>query len=116
MVEVLEPLNRANRNLGRLLDLLEADPSVRRGIAPDDLAVILTELLRVGEWLHGGSIPKNNPEVARALAQYRASLDRLRSLMPFLHTQLLTERARLETERSHLEAASAWAGTSRQTT
>ena len=115
MPEFLEPIKRANRNLGTLLKQLE-DNSVCMAIAPDDLAIVLTELLSVGEWLHTESIPRNDPEVAQALSQYRSYLDRLRLLMPSLHTQLLTERARLESERSHLEAASAWAGTSRQTT
>jgi hypothetical protein len=54
--------------------------------------------------------------LAAAIRQYRNHLERLRGLLPFLHAGLLTQRARLESERSHLEAATAWTGASRSTT
>lgn len=115
MSDLLQRLNIANANLARLLECLRGDSSVQGAIHSDHLALILSELLRVGEWLHNRSVPSGDPKLAAAIAAYRSYLEQLSRLMPLLHVQLLTERARLEAERCHLEAAAGWAGTSRQT-
>jgi hypothetical protein len=113
--ELLQRLNQANQTLSKVLALLTNGGSGQVAITPDDLAGMLAELLRVGEWLKDRRIRENDSEVAWAIREYRGHLELLGMLMPSLHAQLLTERARLEAERSHLEAASAWAGTSRDT-
>ncbi len=115
MTELLQRLNHANQTLGKVLTLLTAGGSGQVAITPKHLAGMLTEMLEVGERLKDRSARENDPEVARAVRDYRGHLEHLRTLMPSLHAQLLTERVRLEAERSHLEAASAWAGSSRNT-
>jgi hypothetical protein len=115
MSELLQRLRQANHTLSAAIVLLNAPARAGIGITPEQLAGVLSELLRVGEWLQRKAVPQNDPEVAVAVQQYRESLQQLQSLLPALHAQLLTERARLEAERSHLESASAWAGASHNT-
>jgi hypothetical protein len=49
------------------------------------------------------------------VAEYRRNLERLRGALPLLERQLQSERAHLEFERSHLQAAVEWAAASQQT-
>jgi hypothetical protein len=51
----------------------------------------------------------------RELSEYRANVERLRTLMPSIHSTLLAERARLEQERARVQSAADWASRSRQT-
>jgi hypothetical protein len=111
---LLSNLQHANQLLGRLLakhDREEFD-CVRSG--QEDLAAVLSEILRVGECLAQHDLSVEGPRLDVELSRYRCHLERLRALMPLLHAQLLTERARLEAERSHLESASAWADASKR--
>jgi hypothetical protein len=116
VTDLLQRLKVANQNLSQLIQLLLPSDSPREPIGPDHLAVVLTEILTVGEWLQNGRVPGDDVGLAAAIRQYRNHLERLRGLLPSLHADLLTERARLESERSHLEAATAWTGASRSTT
>jgi hypothetical protein len=112
--EFLQILRHANRNLAEVLNLLGSGASAIP-ITADDLARVLTELLRVGEVLQNKPLPEAHPELAAEIRKYRSQLEQLRALMPSLQAQLLVERARLEAERSHLEASSAWAEVCRNT-
>jgi hypothetical protein len=113
MSDLLQRLERANRTLGMVLDLMSAGEQL--AITPDHLAGILTELLQVGECLQDRDAVATDPEVDTAIRQYRGQLEQLRALMPSLHARLLTERVRLEAERSHLESANSWAEISHTT-
>jgi len=106
MPDLLQRLERANRILGKVLDLMSAGDQL--AITPDHLAAILTELLQVGECLQDRGVVPTHPAVDAAVRQYRGQLEELRALMPSLHARLLTERVRLEAERSHLENANSW--------
>ena len=50
---------------------------------------------------------------ADELKRYRGSLERLQRVLPLLEVQLRVRRARLDSERAHLEAASEWVTTSK---
>ena len=115
MPDLLPRLKQANQKLSTVVALLSSSPAAKVAITPDLLAAAFTEILRVGEWLQQGGIRDSDPETDIEIRQYRSHLEQLRVLMPCLHAQLLTERARLEAERSHLETASAWAEVSHTT-
>lgn len=115
MSDLLPRLKRANQTLSTVVTLLSSGPSANAVITPNLLESILTEILGVGESLQHRGIPDSDPEVDIQIHQYRSHLEQLRTLMPYLHAQLLTERAHLEAERSHLETASAWAEVSHTT-
>jgi predicted nucleic acid-binding Zn-ribbon protein len=75
---------------------------------------LLSELLRAGEWLRARP-EHRDAELEHELSEYRKQVERLRSLLPFIHRALLRERARLEQERERVQAAAEWARGSRQT-
>src|SRR5579864_2808915 len=102
--QLSDRIQHANRNLGRLVEMLATDQE-RNRLTLEHLSILLAELLGVGETVQREGVPENDPELARALHHYRQHLKRLRELLPSLQGCLLTERARLEAERCHLEAA-----------
>jgi hypothetical protein len=110
--ELLNRLLHANHTLGQLVEMLSASPT---RITPEHLTMLLSELLRVGARIQAERIPENDPTLDLALHQYRTHLECLRDLLPSLQASLLTERAKLEAERSHLESAYAWAESTRCT-
>lgn len=86
-------------------------------VTPEHIAELLSQLLRVAEWLRHRLPPETEQsrQLQLELAAYRGNLERLQTLLPGLHRQLLAERARLEAERTRLRAAVQWAQASRQT-
>ena len=109
MSAILQGLEGANRKLRLVLQAIE-DTGTGITVAPEQLATLLEELLRVGEWLRSGALRNPDVPVARELEEYRKNMERLRRLMPAIQACLLTERARLEADRAHMKAAAAWAG------
>jgi len=107
-----ESLRDSNRELRLLLQAI-GDTAGGIKVTPEQLAALLTVLLRVGEWIRGGQSREPEPSIARELEEYRRHMETLRRLMPSVQACLLTERARLEADRAHLQAAAAWAGSSR---
>lgn len=82
--------------------------------APEQMAGLLSELMRAGEALRG--LPSDADELLdEELGAYRKNVERLRALMPSIHSALLRERARIEQERGRVQTAAAWAQRSRQT-
>jgi len=115
---IAEDLRAANARLKCCLECLSVDqnsPEHNRGaISPDEIAVLLAELMRVGEWLR--AIPANRSAAVEAeMEVYRRHVERLRDLMPAIHRTLLEERSRLERERARLNSSFEWAQLSRQT-
>lgn len=111
--ELVGQLHEVNGSLRHLLHTLA--PGISSAPAtPLQINAVLDELLRAGEWLRAGSPRDPGPELNSEIAEYRQHLEQLRDLLPFIHSQLLQERARLEAERARLDSAAAWAHTSRQ--
>lgn len=74
------------------------------------LADLLEDLRRAAEWLR--AIPPNSPpddELAREISEYRNHVQQLQQFLPAIQARMLAEKARLESARSHLAAAAAWA-------
>jgi hypothetical protein len=115
---IAENFHQSNTRLDAALSSLNSGntPECRqvRAATPHQMASLLSELMRVGEWLR--SLPDHHgPELAQELGIYRKNVERLHELMPFIHSALLQERAHLEQERGRVEAAGEWAHRSRQT-
>jgi hypothetical protein len=101
--------------LAGFLELLDLAEHANVPVCPEDLAATFMEITRVGELLRGHTTVPPDPDLEEAFGRYRVLLESLRESMPRLHCRLLLERARLEAQRSHLEAASTWAETTRTT-
>ena len=89
------------------------DANRMRPVTPEDVADLLTCLMRAGESLR--SQPSDDPDARQEAAEYRMEVQRLHGLLPSIHSALLAERSRLEHERERLRAAAEWACSSRDT-
>jgi hypothetical protein len=89
----------------------------KRSLAsPEDIAALLSELMRTGASLRAHASPAGaDPEFDLQLQRYREHVERLRAVLPSIHGQLLAERARLEAQRARVRSAAEWARASRQT-
>lgn len=115
--ELIHNLHETNGKLGVLLDSLPAPSQPGAGLRPvsrQQMALLLSELMRAGDWLRALPEPKD-AGLKRELGTYRKLVGRLRDLLPSIHQSLLEERARLERERDRVRAASEWVRGSRQT-
>ncbi len=112
----LETLQQVNEYLRSALIRLRPEQNHCSNIRPQDFSDILSQLLRAAECLR--RLPPGSG-VAAALEkeslEYRGNLDKLKHFLPDLHGRLLAERARLETARTHVAAATAWARANKKT-
>jgi hypothetical protein len=111
-------LHEINGRLHAVLDSLASDPThpnpSPRAATPQQMAGLLSELMRAGQWLR--TLPGDrSPALEQELGAYRKNVERLRAVLPSIHTTLLRERARLEQERARVQSAATWASASRQT-
>lgn len=87
-----------------------------RVATPQQIATLLGELQRAGQWLRELPEEKDrDADLQQAIRRYRQEVERLRGVLPGIHAALLTERARLEQERRRVSCATEWMRTSRQT-
>ena len=112
-----QTLRETNHRLLFWLDNIIARHEQTEVATPEQMAALLSELLRAGAGLRAEPIPAkgNDPELDGELELYRRNVERLRDLLPSIHNQLLAERARLEAQRARVRSAAEWARASRQT-
>lgn len=116
--QLTSDLRETNHRLSSLLDNLlpaAAPPGSEPRVAtPQQMARLLSELLRAGQRLR--TLPAHkDAALEQELTAYRKLVERLRAVMPAIHGALLRERARLERERHRVRAVSEWARVSRET-
>ncbi len=83
-------------------------------ITAGELRELVSILRRIGVWLHS----KNRFStfaLESDVQEYRESLECLHRALPAFHAWLLVERTRLERDRAHSDAASAWADCNKNT-
>jgi hypothetical protein len=115
MPSPLLDLHEINCRLHFLIDRMATMQGAAAG--PAQLEAMLSELLRVGEWLRAQALQESgpHPELDSEIGEYRRNLEKLGALLPSLHVQLLAERARLEAERARVHSVGEWVRASRQT-
>ena len=115
---ITQHLRETNSRLGFWLDTVIPEhaqgAAQLRAASPQQMAGLLSELMRAGEWLRALPAEKD-AELAAELAAYRRNVERVHALLPSIHAALLQERARLEQERARIEAVAEWTRRSRQT-
>jgi hypothetical protein len=112
-----ETLRETNQRLRHWLDCMITQRGQLTAATPDRITALLSELSRAGAELRAQPIPATgtDPELDRELELYRRHVERLREILPSIHSQLLVERARLEAQRVQVRSAAEWARASRQT-
>ncbi len=103
-----DDLQETNQRLRSFLEELSGTEIASEKIG-SKMEGIFAELLRVGGELQNAAAEPTDQALQEEMDQYRENLRLLQSLLPGIQAGLLTERARLESERSHLESANAWA-------
>jgi hypothetical protein len=113
----IQNLRETNRRLHFLLDSLVPNFLPPTAAAPQHMSALLSELLRAGAELRSQPLPAHglDPELDEEIDNYRSHVEQLRELLPFIQSQLLRERARLEDQRTRVQSAAEWARASRQT-
>jgi hypothetical protein len=113
----VQTLRDANLRIPDWLDCVVARREQAAAVTPDQMAGLLAELLKAGERLRAEPIPEKglDPELDDELDKYRRNVERLKRMLPAIHSQLLVERARLEFQRARVQAAAEWARASRRT-
>jgi hypothetical protein len=113
---LLHNLRETNSRLSFWLDSIFGESGQPAVATPEQMAGLLSELLRAGSWLRAEPLPANDadPELNVELELYRSNVERLREILPSIHNQLLMERARLEAQRARVQSAAEWARASRQ--
>jgi hypothetical protein len=115
MPQSVQQLQVINHRVRDFIDRLGHVPNLQPELDPDQVVELLNSVLRAGECLRAEVASAPDPAWQAETLHYRKNLERLRGILPLLDVQLRAERARLEAERTHLEAASGWAASSRQT-
>lgn len=109
MAAAAQQMHETNRRLRDFLELIPQQESGPLRIGPADLTSLLAELKNV-ERFRKNEI-NADARLDTELAEYRKNLEDLRGLLPSLQARYIAERARLEHDRSHLQAAAGWAQT-----
>jgi hypothetical protein len=113
--QLAQNLHETNHRLGFWLESLVPDHEPPAAATPQQMAGLLSELLRAGEWLRTGLPQERDPELEAELGIYRQNVEHLRELLPSIQKLLLHEKARLEAGRAQVESATEWARSSRRT-
>jgi hypothetical protein len=114
--DTVATLRVANASLRAGLTRLQLEQNASAPLRPEDLSSLLTKLLRNADCLR--SMPADSApdaELEKAISEYRSTLEQLAHILPRVHGQLLTEKARLEIARAHVTATAAWAQASKKT-
>jgi hypothetical protein len=114
--DALETLRQVNDNLRSALIRLRPEQKHCLTITPQDFSDLLSQLLRAAESLrHPTTLPEAAIALEKESLEYRSNLEKLKHFLPDLHGRLLAERSRLETARTHVAAAAAWAQANKKT-
>lgn len=124
---LLQNFRDTNSRLKLWLDEISARCGQPVVVTPENMAALLSELLRTGEALRAAPDSARGNDLAwidpalidpafqAELATYRRHVERLRDLMPSIHSHLLAERNHIEIQRARLRSAVQWSRASRQT-
>ncbi len=115
-LSVPEGLHSTNQRVRQLMSRLQNAQERGVLVSPQDFDDLKGELIDAAIWLRGvapGSMPE--AELAKEVADYRSSLERLQEILPAIYACLLTEKTRIESKCTHLGAAEAWADASKST-
>jgi hypothetical protein len=108
VTSVLQQMQAINSRLARLTSLIQQQGSGPLRIGAEELAALLAELRRI-EDLRAGKHDGSDRSLAAAKAEYRVHLENLATLLPRLQARYLAEKAHLEHDQAHVQAASGWA-------
>lgn len=111
----IEDIRRASEKVRSLVAQMLPPSSAPATIDAQVLAGLLESMALANQWLHELARELHDAELEKEIAGYKRDLERLGQVLPIIQEKLLTEKARLEQARAHLEAAAAWVQASKKT-
>ncbi|MGD0212150.1 MAG: hypothetical protein ABSB87_02885 [Terriglobales bacterium] len=111
--DALKSLRLVNDNLRSALLRLRPERKHCSRIKPQDFSDILSQLLRAAECLRLAADSEDAVALEKEALEYRRNLEKLKHFLPDVQARLLAEKSRLETARTHVAAAAAWAKASK---
>ncbi len=105
-----EGLRLTNARLRAVLVGWQTTAGELPSVQPLVLTDLLNDLRQAAECLR--AIPPDSApdaELAKEISDYRDNVQQLEQCLPTIQIRMLAERARIESARSHLAAAAAWA-------
>ena len=113
MAPLKQSLQDANGKMRQILAMLVLQDSGPLQVTAGELSDLLLIIQHASHQLESH---EHDTKVAKPeLSEFHRNLEQLKLALPHLHSRLLAERARLELQRRHLNAASKWAETSKGT-
>jgi len=106
---VHQQMQQINHKLCRVLELIQQQESGPVRVTDADLARLLSELQKAEQIR--ATATRNGDELCSEFVEYRRNLEDLRVMLPKLQARYSAERARLQHDHSHLQAANGWAQT-----
>lgn len=108
--QLIDTLREVNHNLRTALLRLRPERRHCSSIKPQDFSDLLTHLLRASKCLQQShAYGESSAAFDDEALEYRGNLEALKRFLPDLQVRLLAEKSRLETARTHVAAAAAWA-------
>jgi len=108
-----QSLQDANGKMRQMLGMLVLQDSGPLQVSAGDLSELLSSIQYAS---HELASHEDGAKAAKSeLSEFHRNLEQLKVALPHLHSRLLAERARLELQRRHLNAASHWAEASKGT-
>jgi hypothetical protein len=104
--EVSSDLAETNARLHALSESLADAGASAPGVALKHFAALRTELARAERLRRHAAAPALAG--TKEQIEYRTNLENIQQLLSNLHARMLVERARLDRDRSHLQAAADW--------
>jgi len=111
-----DELRAVNQRLHVWLARYEAEHDCPSLACTEGLANLLADLAYAGEVVR--HLPPGfaqDEQVRAEILHYRQNLEQLEEVLPRIHHVLLSERARLEAQRTHMEAVAGWTDSSKST-
>lgn len=109
MPNLVEILRETSRNIQRILESIEQGGGGPVSLTSADLSELLRELQSAGNHLVASCGGGSENHLDQQLAEYRNHLEKLRDALANLQMRLIVERAALDREQGHLQAATGWA-------
>jgi len=114
--DALDTLRQVNADLRSALIRLRPERTHCSTIRAQDLSDLLSQLVRAAESLRRPPAQSQRAAVfQKESLEYLRHLEKLKQFLPDLQGRLLAEKSRLETARTHVAAAAAWARASEKT-
>ena len=111
----LDAVTELTKRLSWQLEWLKARAGEPTDVTLLHLKELKADLSRGSELLQRVQSETETQDSARVVSGYIQCLERIKEALPILEGQLLTRRAHLEPERTHVQAAAAWLQRSKDT-